>query len=446
RRFALLGLAMVMAATLALPWYGPRLIGLPMQVLNRSFKQAAEAGQIEAMTPAGLLFYPRVFLPQFGLLAGPFCAWGLWALRKKPEARAYLWLSTLVPFVLYSLIQNKNLRYTLPILPAAAVVAAVGVQALARRLKQTAIWACLAVAALQISMTAFAVPRPPVFSIFLTPLPISFPPNPADGQEDKVLNDVMRASGGKPATVAVVPNFNFFSVSNFRYEALRRGLPLQVTRGWTGPPLGIDFVILKTGSQGPAMTVEKAERLSRTFVDDPYLAAIFPVIAEYRLPDASFGILRTRRIAPVDLPPAELARRFERAQESALADYVRDAEDLRISLSYRPEAIVRGLVDRIRVEARSVTVGELRRRGRAPLRLRNARIEAERLLFDPHRLVESGALQILDAGGMRIDTLLITQADVDALLAGQPAGAVLTVRLDDGAAEVRLKGFPIEAR
>src|SRR5215468_2363582 len=160
RRFALLAVAVAIAATLALPWYGPRLIGLPMQVPNRSFKQAAEAGQVEAMTPAGLLFYPRVFLPQFGLVAGPFCAWGLWALRKKPEARAYLWLSTLAAFVLYSVIQNKNLRYTLPILPAAALVAAVGVQALAKHWKEMAIWACLAVAALQISMTAFAVPRP----------------------------------------------------------------------------------------------------------------------------------------------------------------------------------------------------------------------------------------------------------------------------------------------
>src|SRR5262249_13703217 len=56
------------------------------------------------------------------------------------------------------------------------------------------------------------------------------------------------------------------------------------------------------------------------------------------------------------------------------------------------------------------------------------------------------ALEILDARRMRIDALTITQADVDALLAGQPAGAVLTVQLGDGAAEVKLKRFPGEAR
>jgi hypothetical protein len=445
RRLACLAIALGVAAALALPWYGPRLVGLPMQVMNRSFKQAV--GQAETLTPAGLAFYPRVFLPQFGVLAAPLFLWGLWALRTTPGARALLWLSALVPFLTYSLIQNKNLRYTLPLLPAAALVAAVGARSLPRSVRRGALWACLAAAALQISMTAFGVPRPPVFSVFLTSVPPSFPPSSADWQEDAVLDDLERVTGGKAATVAVVPNYNFFSVSNFRYAALRRRLPLEVTRGWTGPPLGVDFVILKTGSQGPSFTVEKAERLSRAFADDPYLAAIFPVIKEYPLPDGSRGILRARQIPPIqDVTPAELARRIREAQEAALADYVRDAEDLRVSVSYRPDAIARGLVDRVRVEARAATVGELRRRGRAPLRIRDARVEVERLLIDPRRLVDTGALEILDAGAFRIDALVITQEDVDALLRGQPEGQLLTVRLEDGAALVRLKRFPAGAR
>ena len=447
RRLALLGVTLLVAAVLALPWYGPRLLGLPMQVLNRSFKQAAEAGQTEALTPAGLLFYPRVFLPQFGLLAGLLCASGLWALRRERGIRMFLWLSLLLPFVLYSVIQNKNLRYTLPILPAAALVTAVGIQALDQPWRRRLIAVCLAAAALQISMTAFALPPPPIFALFLTPLPISFPPSPADWQEDRVLDDLARASGGKPATVAVVPNYNFFSVSSFRYEALRRRLPLQMTRSFTGPPLGIDFVILKTGSQGPRFTVDKAERLTRAFAEDRYLAAVFPVIAEYPLPDGSRGILRARRIPPLaGVAPAEVARRLQQAQEAALADYVRDAEGLRVFVTYRPEAILRGEVDRVRVEALAATVGELKRRDRAPLRVRDVRLDVTRLLIDPRRLVETGAIEILDAGALRIDALRITQADADALLRGQPTGRVLTVRFAEGAALVQLKPFPASAR
>jgi hypothetical protein len=447
RRLSLFALALVVGVVVASPWYGPRLFALPMQVLNRSFKQAAEVGQAEALTPAGLLFYPRVFLPQFGLLAAPLAIWGLWVVRRERALRVLLWMSVLLPFMIYSLIQNKNLRYTLPILPAVALVTAVGVVGAPPRLRRVGVLACVAVAALQISMTAFALPRPPVTPIFLTPVPISFPPSPADWQHARVLDDLLRESGGRPATVAVVPNYNFFSVSSFRYEALRRRLPFQMARGWTGPPLGIDFVILKTGSQGPAFTVGKAERLSRAFDDDRYLASAFPVIAEYPLPDHSRGILRARRIPPLrGVSPVEVARRLERAQEDALADYVRDAVGLRVSVSYRPEALVVGEVDRVSAEARSATVGELKRRHRAPLTLRDVRIVAERLLIDPQRLADTGRLEILDAAALRIEALTITQADLDHFLAGQPAGSMLAVRLSEGAADVTLKRLPGSAR
>src|SRR5262249_60682581 len=68
------------------------------------------------------------------------------------------------------------------------------------------------------------------------------------------------------------------------------------------------------------------------------------------------------------------------------------------------------------------------------------------VLLEPGRSVRTGVLRILAAEEMRIDASAIPQAAVDALLAGPPAGAVLTVRLGDGAAEVKFKRFPAEAR
>src|SRR2546422_5181855 len=299
RRLALLALALVIGMILALPWYGPRLLGLPFQFLDRSFRQAAEAGQAEALTSASLLFYPRIFPAQFGLLAGVLCAWGLWALRRQRAARAYLWLAVLVPFLLFTLIQNKNLRYTLPILPAAALVAAAGVRSARPAWKPWLIGACIAMGALQVSMTTFALPRPPRVAASLTPLVISFPPSHADWQHERILDDLASASGGRRATVAVVPNHNFLSVSNLRYEALRGGLPVRMTRAWSGPPFGIDFMVVKPGSQGPAFTAGKLERIMGAFAADPYLADTFPVIQEYPLPDGSRAMLRVRRIRPL---------------------------------------------------------------------------------------------------------------------------------------------------
>src|SRR5262249_56589154 len=109
--------------------YGPRLVGMPMQMIDRSFRQAAEAQQAAVGSSRWLLFYPRVFQPQFGLLAGALCVWGLWAVRRD-RARVFVWLAVLSPLVVFSLIQNRNLRYTLPILPAAALAATAGVRPL----------------------------------------------------------------------------------------------------------------------------------------------------------------------------------------------------------------------------------------------------------------------------------------------------------------------------
>src|SRR3990170_1277668 len=130
RRLGWAAVSLAVGGLLALPWYGPRLFGLPMQILNRSFKQAAEQQNPEPLTIAALLYYPRTLPTQLGVLAALLLLWGLWALRKNRAARPVLWLATLAPFVVFSLIQNKNLRYTLPILPAAALVAAIGLRSL----------------------------------------------------------------------------------------------------------------------------------------------------------------------------------------------------------------------------------------------------------------------------------------------------------------------------
>ena len=57
----------------------------------------------------------------------------------------------------------------------------------------------------------------------------------------------------------------------------------------------------------------------------------------------------------------------------------------------------------MRVEAEAATIGELKRRDRAPLRVRDVRIEVDRLLINPQRLMRTGAIEVLDAGELRID-------------------------------------------
>ena len=449
-RLARAAVALAIAAALALPWYGPRLLGLPMQILSRAFKQAAEQQNPEPLTAAGLLYYPRTLPTQFGLLAGLLLLWGLWALRRGRAARPFLWLATLGPFAVFSLIQNKNLRYTLPILPAAALVAAIGLGSLPLWARRWISAAALFLGALQVSMTLFQVPAPPTLPGMILPMALGRAPSGADWQHDAILADLGRESGGRPVTVAVVPNDNFFSVSNFRYDVVRLGLPYRMTRAWSDAPLGVDFVILKSGDQGPAYSASRPERLTRAFAGgDPYWVGAFPVVSRYSLPDGSVGVLRARRIPPLaGVTAAAVAARLERDPASLLSDFVRDAQDLRVTLDYRDEDILEGRVARATITAAAATVGELARRGRAPLRVRDVRLEVDSLVFNPQRLVGEGRLEILAAAALRIRSLVVTEEDLRTLLEGQPVGRGMTISLGDGAALVRTTrlGPALEAR
>jgi hypothetical protein len=437
RRLGWLAVAVAIGTAIALPWYGPRILGLPLQISNRSFKFAAQEAQAGYLSTESLLYYPRVLPSQLGPLATVLFLWGIWTARRLRDSRAFLWLAAVVPFALFSLIQNRNLRYTLPILPAAALLAAVGARSARPGRRLGAAWACVIVGLLQVSMAAFGLPAPP--RVPGLPLPLVFyqPPSGADWRHDAVIADLVRAAGGKPATVAVVPNYNFFSVSNFRYDTARLGLPFTMTRPWSGPPLSVDFVILKTGSQGPSWTVEKPLRITRAIDGgDPFLAEIFPVVATYPLPDGSLGSLRQRRIPPLAVPPARVAARLAETPAALLRANVRDAVGLRVTLDYRPDAILRGEVDRVHLTADAAVVGDLELRNRSPVRLRDIRLVVDGLVFNPRRLVETGELEILDVGAIGIERATLTQADLDEFLRGQPAGIGLVVRLGAGVADV----------
>ncbi|HET8576694.1 MAG TPA: glycosyltransferase family 39 protein [Methylomirabilota bacterium] len=440
RRF---GAALAVGALIALPWYGPRLAALPMQILNRSFKQAAESGHAPAMSVTGLLFYPRQLVPQFGLIAAPFLLWGLLALWRFRRARLLLW-SALAPFALFLLIQNKNLRYTLPLLPAAALIAACGVAGLGPRWRRAVIWACVALGVIQVGAAAFAVPRPPTVALFLGPIIEYWPPNGGDWHHREVLEVIRQESGGRPVTVAVVPNDNFFSVSNFRYEVVRDRLPFRMTRGWDEAPLGVDFAIVKTGDQGPDAASARSDRIMAAFNGgDPWLAAAYPVIARFPLPDGAEGMVRARRIEPVRGPtPVQMEAKLLAALNVAVDDYIREPAKLEVMLVVRTDrrdAILAGQISQLVLTADSVLIGEFnRRRAGPPLRVRGVRLRARDVLFNPRRLADTGRFELLDVKSLAVESLVVTEADIREFLRGQRGLANITVSLDDGGARIAL--------
>ena len=430
RALANLALALLLGAALSVPWYGPRLLGMPQQISARSFKQAAESGYPSALSAESLLIYPRSFITAFGVAAVALFLVGLVvALRRR---QGFVLLSALAPFAVFEVIQNKNLRYILPLLPIAAVTAGMGFGALRGRLRTLAGVAVAAAAAFQIGATFAAVPRAPALPILHVPLALESPPKRENWRQREILRLIVADSAGRSGRVSVVPNDNFFSVSNFRYYGVRDALPLTFTRAWDGAPVGIDYVILKTGDLGPDATEERLRRVTARFATDTHLARVFPVIGEFDLPDGSVATVRARRLpAAVDVAPEAVARAVARSIRRQLAGVSRDVEGLAVTLAW-DATILRGRLRWIELAAASATVGELARAGAPTIRVRDVRLVTEDVLINPFSVLADERVDILDVGRIRLEQARFTAADLREFLGRLRKPRQMTVELGDG--------------
>ncbi|MBI2204117.1 MAG: glycosyltransferase family 39 protein [Candidatus Rokubacteria bacterium] len=440
-----MAIATVIAIVVSLPWYGPRALGLLAQVTARSGKQAAEAGQPDTLTAASLFFYPRWFVTQFGVVAIVLFLVGLVMAARRRQG--LILVSVIAPFALFLVIQNKNLRYTLPILPAAAVIAALAVDALRER-GRVAIAAIVGIGAVaQVAGTMFAVPSVGQLPGLAVPWVIQSPPMLDDWKQRPILELLERTAGSAPATVSVVPNVDYFSVSNFRYYALRDGLSFRWMRAWDAAPLGVDYIVMKSGAQGPSWTAEKPRRIGERFETDARFAQIFPAIGEFRLPDGSVATVRARRIPPSATPPERIAAAVAAAVRREIRAFARDVDGLDIVVDGDAD-LARGRLKQLTITARSALVGELKRADAALLRVHDLRITATHLLVDPATVVERGRFELLDADRITVEQGRIDAADLQAFLSGLRRFRRATVVLENGTAVIRLQqaGPDVSAR
>ena len=438
-------LAAVVGAALSLAWYGPRVIGIPRQIALRAVVHGAEEGKPPTLSAAGLAFYPSWLPVQLGVLAVALAVVGI--VISVLRRQGLLPVAFVVPFALFMLLRNKDLRYTLPLLPLAAVLGGLVIAELGPRGRRVAGVVLLVVGLVQLSAVTWEVPRPVALPWLDVPSVLASPPVRDDWHQRDFLRAIVQDRAGRPATVSVVPNYHYFSVSNFRYYAVRDQLPLAFRRGWDGDPLGIDYVVLKTGRQGPDFTEAKSRRVMDQFANDAALARAYPVVTELALPDGSTGTLRARRIGDGVAAPADtIARRAEEAIRRRVEEVARDVEGLDIHLTYDAD-IARGQVRRVDVTARGAAVGELRKPNAATLRVHDLHFVANDVVVNPYAL-ESGRAQLLDVGRFRLDRMEVRADDLRAFVGTVKGFSGTHVQLRPGAIDVRMEqpGPDVSAR
>ncbi|TMQ23008.1 MAG: hypothetical protein E6K82_11860 [Candidatus Rokuibacteriota bacterium] len=406
-------LATLIAAALGLPWFGPRLLGLGAEVDARAFSQAAESAHPGVFTLVGLVFYPRLLGYQLGLASVVLVVIGLVVACVRRQW--FLLVAALTPLVVLELIRNKNLRYSLPLLGVLAIVAALGLEALPDRVRRGLTLALIVIGVVQVSAITTGVP-----------------PN----------------RRGAPVTVSVVPNYAVFSVSNFRYYAVRDGLDLHFVRAWDDAPLGIDYMILKSGDVGPSWTAQKSRRVADRLTADANLARVFPIVAEFPLPDGSTASVRARRIPPVtDAPAAAVAAGVEAGLRRRLGEVARGVEGLEVGLVH-DDGILTGRIPRAEIRAAAATLGDFARPGSAQLRVRDLRIVLEDLVVNPWSARTEGRFDPLDLGRLRLESATVTMADLQALLTGLKHFNRSTVTAEGDALRVTIRqaGPDVSAR
>jgi Dolichyl-phosphate-mannose-protein mannosyltransferase/LmeA-like phospholipid-binding len=437
-------LATVVAAALSLPWFGPRLLGLGAQVDARAFSQAAETHP-DVLSGDALTFYPRLLGQQIGFATVVLLVLG--AVVAVLRRQWFLLIAAFAPVVVLELIRNKNLRYSLPLIGGLAVIAALGLEALPGRLRRAVALVLVLVGLVQVSAVATGVPPNVLVPGLRTWWVPQSPPSKADWRHRDILTLLERDRGGARVTVSVVPNHALFSVSNFRYYAVRDGLDMRFVRAWDDPPLGIDYMILKTGEIGPPWTAPKIRRVTERLSTDADLARVFPVIGEFPLPDGSTATVRARRIPPVtDRTAAALAAGVEAGLKRRLGEVARDVEGLRLSLVY-DDGILSGRIPRAEFHAAAATLGEFARPGTAHLRVHDVRIVLEDLVVNPWPARDAD-FQPLDLGRLRLESVAVTVGDLQRFLADLKHFRRSTVAADGDALRVTIRqaGPDVSAR
>jgi hypothetical protein len=290
-------------------------------------------------------------------------------------------------------------------------------QALPDRIRRGAGWVLVVLALGQVSAVLTGIPPNlwiPGLATWWVP---ASPPQPADWRHSEILAAIERDRHGAPATVSVVPNFAPFSVSNFRFYAVRDQLDLKFVRAWDDWPLGIDYIVLKTGDRGPAWTAQKSRHAADLVTDDRDLGRVYPVIFQVPLLDGSTASVRARRVLPATgVSPALMAAAREAGLRRRLHDIGRDVEGLEVRLAY-DDGILKGRLQRIEIRARAATLGDFDRPGTSELRVHDLDLTVHDALVNPWSALGAGRFEPLDARRVRLETATVQLADLQSYLA-----------------------------
>jgi len=317
-------MALAVGAVVAAPWY---LVNV--RTFSSFLGYMSVYGPAEGDPAVGSLaswgYYLKAFVNDQVLL--PFAlSFGLGLVvllvkRKFDYKTAFLLCWIALPYLYFSVLYNKDIRYTMPYLPAAAVITAQGLALLRPKAARVGLVALLALYAvlqfvglswgLSYRLPAGLLPGqiavsvgPARLSVYAQQVHLASPPRAEDWRAQAILDDVVRFGQARPEArpikLVVLPDVAWFEKNVFEYYALAGRLPIEVV-AVTGVVevsdararvVAGDYLITKTGSLGLPWTVQQAGLFNEELGDPASdLGRQFAPIATYDLPDGTTATL-----------------------------------------------------------------------------------------------------------------------------------------------------------
>ena len=315
-------LAGLISLVIGLPWFLTNLEPLQAFLEFNRLLAAPQEGEAPVWSLESWTYYWRELLNQQVLL--PFTllalAGGVLALRRC-RVNGYGWMLlswVAVGYVASTLFINKDTRYTMPYLPALALISAIGLSQLRRATVRHAwlalivLYALVQFAGLTAGLGSRVAGIPARVTWTLAGMPLTFyaegvhiadPPRPEDWQIDPILDAILTDAEAhdveRPLQVLMVPAMPSFDAQSLTYAKWRERLPVEISL-----VTGIlvvdservvaqsDYIVTKSGDLGWDFVLQDAEPLTSQLLDaGSALAAEFELMAEFPLPDQSSALV-----------------------------------------------------------------------------------------------------------------------------------------------------------
>lgn len=321
----------------------------------------------------------------------------------------------IVPYLIFTLISNKNQRYTLPFLPAVSLISVFWIPYLKKVVwRKILIYSIVIVGLAKYVLFSYAI-LPNL--IFPTPfakfhLNVCCPPYRQDWKHKEIFDFILKTSNIERDFIItrVLANGEFFSSPAFKFYTTSNHLPV-VPKGYS-KPLGefSDYLILKTGNLGPVYTTDKYMKpLEEIKKQLPSFTKVFSISKHFPLPDGSEGIVYKREA----LPAWELKKEFglnklEEKIKEALSSKILASKNFRLQVfSCSEEESLKGHFKKIIITSDLLNI--------EGLEMNKVRIELKNININLYKIWQENELVVLSLEEFKPE-LIISKQSLEKLL------------------------------